>query len=490
MVVLLAFLCLRLIFWWVAFPNPDEAYYWLWGQRLEWSYYDHPPFHAWVQGLFSTLGHSPFVLRLPNLLSNGLLLFVYFKICQYRFGAQARSVLWRVLWLLLTAPLYFLFLALAWHDHWLITFCLLAMYWFITFADDYQATGHGQSGRLYGAGGAIALALLCKYNAVFVLAAFLATIVSQPRLRPLLRDGRLYLAGAIAASGLLPILIWNQQNDWQSFAYYVNRSVDSGSFSLRWDSCLGFLLFSLVMVSPWHCWRFWQSLRYPQALFRQTSTYATLAFWSFLIPTVILTIVSLLSAALYYWNITAYLLLFPLVADLETTATGKNEAGCGSFPALLPSLYGLLFAALFVIHYTVFPLSALIDQDSDPDSRMLYGWKHVATVVQSKATELGGLDPIGLFTTDYRSASAIAYQLNQPQVLAISQRIDQFDFWAPADNKRLQGQLALLLSDDWHPLTEVTLAQFQPQNEPITIPVTRFGRWIKNYYLTTGVYQP
>ena len=29
----------------------DEAYYWMWGQHLSWSYFDHPPLDGWLQAL-------------------------------------------------------------------------------------------------------------------------------------------------------------------------------------------------------------------------------------------------------------------------------------------------------------------------------------------------------------------------------------------------------------------------------------------------------
>ena len=81
----------RGVYWLTAFPNPDEAYYWLWGQHLDWSYYDHPPFHAWVQGVFSRLGHSPFVLRLPTIVSNGLFFWTYYQIAGYLYGKRAND---------------------------------------------------------------------------------------------------------------------------------------------------------------------------------------------------------------------------------------------------------------------------------------------------------------------------------------------------------------------------------------------------------------
>jgi hypothetical protein len=62
------------------------------------------------------------------------------------------------------------------------------------------------------------------------------------------------------------------------------------------------------------------------------------------------------------------------------------------------------------VHYSVLPLSALFDKESDPDSRMLFGWEQVEAVIKMES-EAVGHDRF-LATTDYRSASALAYQLN------------------------------------------------------------------------------
>src|SRR5690606_21213965 len=48
----------------MAPPIGDAAYYWMWGQKPAWSYFDHPPLHAWLLGLVSFLGWNLFTLRL------------------------------------------------------------------------------------------------------------------------------------------------------------------------------------------------------------------------------------------------------------------------------------------------------------------------------------------------------------------------------------------------------------------------------------------
>jgi len=478
---------IRFIFWFNTFPNPDEAYYWLWGQHPAFSYYDHPPFQAWVQGLFTALvGKSFFSLRLSNVLSNGILFYTYWQITHYLYGKHRHDVFWVTIAALLASPLYFLFLALAWHDHWLITFSLIAAFQFMQFLDSYSADGRGRTGLLYQAAIALGLALLCKYNAVFVGLGCLAAIVAHQPWRGLLRDRRLYIALLITLTLLLPIVIWNVNNDFQSFQYYSDRSVDNAGFRLKWGETLGFIGISILMVSPVNSWAIACALRQPRC-----STYRIVAFWVFTVSTLALLAVSFVSTALYYWNILAYLLLFPLLPTVFIErwcqASSKLHSPLPtptSFPKLFfaGQFYGLLFALLLVIHYSVLPLSALSSPDSDPDSRMLFGWDQVGVAVQQQTQK--NLNQPFLVTTDYRSAAALAYQLNDPNVLAISDRIDQFDFWI--NDQQLKGRDAVILSDDWHPLGAKLRDRFERVSEPETIAVRRFGVFIKNYYVLRG----
>lgn len=485
---LLPFLGLRLVFWLAAFPNPDESYYWLWGQHPALSYYDHPPFQAWVQGITTALlGRSSFSLRLPNLISNGLLLYTYYQIARYLYTDRAKQGFWLIVALLLASPLYFLFMALAWHDHWLILFCLIGSYQGIRFLDSYLVDGVGDSHRLWLAAIALGVAGLCKYNVLFVAVGFLAAIAYDPRLRRLWRDRRLYLAGSLLLLTLVPIFSWNLTHNWPSFRYYGDRAINPNGLSL--SACFNFLLFSFLLVSPMDWIGFIRELRPTKCLPPQTSTYRLVAFWVFVSSTLTLTVISLLSAALYYWNITAYLLLLPLLAGIFLPPIAPQSATEPDHPEpllryqqlfVVGQLYGLVFAILLVVHYCLVPLSALVTLEEDPDSRMLFGWSEVANEVRQQAQRIGG-EPL-LLTTDYRSASALAYELNQPNVVAISDRIDQFDFWF--DPSAAQGKNAILLSDDWHPVQPELLRQFERTAQPVPYPIRRFGVWIKQYYIT------
>ncbi len=471
---LIGFILLRLVFWVAVFPNPDEAYYWLWGRHPALSYYDHPPLNAWIQGSFTALlGRSTFVLRLPNLFSNAALFYTYYRIVNYLYSRSTERYFLLTLMLILASPLYFLFLSLAWHDHWLITFSLVSMYGFVTFLDGY-VDRHAQTWRLYGAAIALGCAILCKYNAIFVVFGFIATLIVDRRVRSLWRDRRLYIAGAIVSLSAIPILIWNVSNQFQSLQYYVNRSVPPSDLGLKIGPFLAFVIASFFVVSPFYWKAFYRALKSPSPLIRENSLYPIVAFWVFAVSSVLLTILSLISAALYYWNITAYLMLFPLLPPFFNSVKSRTF--------FVTQLYGMLFAALLTLHYGLLPLSALVSRDADPDSRMLYGWNEVATAVRTQAATLGGT-PL-LITTDYRSASALAYQLNTTNVIAISDRIDQFDFWSVNDHL-LNGKNAVILSDNRFPVMPL-LNQFDRVSAPETVSIKRFGVWVKNYYVQRG----
>jgi 4-amino-4-deoxy-L-arabinose transferase-like glycosyltransferase len=477
---LLGFGVLRAIFWLTAFPNPDEAYYWLWGQNPEFSYYDHPPFQAWVQGVFAAvLGRSTLVLRLPNLISSGVLGVTLYHICRYLYGDEARDRIWVVILLGLSSPLYFWYLGLAWHDHWLVTFAVLSSYLFVRYVDGMvDADGQKNGQDLYGAALCLGLAGLCKYSAVFVGLGFLALILTDRRRRQVLRDRRLYLALGLVALVLSPILLWNIQHDFFSFRFYRDRTA-GGGLSLNLLQPLVFLLLCGLTLGPIQSWSIGRLLRQRgQTALRRPSCYPALALWVFGLSTAAFTALSTVSVALFYWNILAYPLLFPLLSEQFYRPQLAKPARARQL-AIAQGL-GLFAGTALVIYYTVIPLGSFLGA-VDPDGAALFGWPQVAAAVEAQAQALE--DPL-LLTTDYRSASALAYTLDNPDVLAISGRLDQFDFWydAPA----LEGRDAVLLGETWHPICPTHLAMFDRVDPPETIEVQRFGRVLQTYQIVRG----
>ena len=63
--------------------SPDEAHYWHWSRRLDWSYYSKGPLVAWlIRGSCELFGTSAFAVRVPAVLSSAALLAAVFVLAR------------------------------------------------------------------------------------------------------------------------------------------------------------------------------------------------------------------------------------------------------------------------------------------------------------------------------------------------------------------------------------------------------------------------
>jgi dolichol-phosphate mannosyltransferase len=190
---------------------PQEAYYWMYAQHPQLSYFDHPPMVAWVIHAGTWLfGNSEFGVRIV-----GQILML---------GASAALYGWSRLWYgrrvsliaaisLQLVPIFFALGFLATMDSSLIFFWTTALLGF------GMAVRRGRRLGWYLAGAAIGAAMLSKYTAAFVpLGALMCLAVHRPWRRHL---GTIhpYAAMVIAGAMFSPVIIWNAGHDWASFRF-------------------------------------------------------------------------------------------------------------------------------------------------------------------------------------------------------------------------------------------------------------------------------
>jgi hypothetical protein len=132
----------------------------------------------------------------------------------------------------------------------------------------------------------------------------------------------------------------------------------------------------------------------------------------------------------------------------------------------------------------MFPVSAIFGKDGDQDGRMIYGWQEVSAEVQKVSNTLPER-PL-LITSDYRSAAALAYEMGNPDVTAISKRISQFTIWNLENAAQQNGKNAILISDQWYPLTDESNAHFDQVTPISNVAITRFGLYLKTYEIAIG----
>jgi 4-amino-4-deoxy-L-arabinose transferase-like glycosyltransferase len=121
-------------------------------------------------------------------------------------------------------------LALAWPllegDFFITTIdCPLLMFWSITVYYLAQGLVLEQRKAIYLAGIALGLTMLSKYTAVLILPGTLIFLLLSPQRRYLLWQKDIYLALILALIVFSPVIIWNYQHNWVSFAFQFYHGV-------------------------------------------------------------------------------------------------------------------------------------------------------------------------------------------------------------------------------------------------------------------------
>lgn len=207
----------------------DEVYYWTYALYPDWSHFDHPGMVGWFMQLFSLnlLFDSEFFLRLSS-----VVLMTVDTWLIYLIGKEIKNKITGLYAALLyTASLYAFVITgvFIMPDTPLMFFTLISIYLFIRYfktKHDMPVETNGRSSLqsnvlLLLAGLCAGLAMLSKYSAVFIWVGVGLFVLFYDRKE--LKNGYLYLSVLISALCLLPILIWNMQNDFISFTFHGDR---------------------------------------------------------------------------------------------------------------------------------------------------------------------------------------------------------------------------------------------------------------------------
>lgn len=203
----------------------DEAYAIGIARQFSLSYFDHPPLHFWLVGSWARLwnNESLWLLRLPFVALAAISSWLIFMLTRRLFGASAG--LWALV-LFNVAPVFGVAHGtLVLPDGPLLTASLgVAVVLARIVIDD---DGSPQLGRWALAGVLAGLALLAKYHGVLLLAGVLVFLLTTRHRRWLATPGP-WLAAGIAAAMFSPVIVWNWQHDWASFAFQAGRSEGDG----------------------------------------------------------------------------------------------------------------------------------------------------------------------------------------------------------------------------------------------------------------------
>jgi dolichol-phosphate mannosyltransferase len=205
---------------------PEETYYWNYSRHLDIGYLDHPPMVAWLIRLGTgVFGDTAFGVRFGALVCGVTASLFLFRLTRNLFGAPSAQY---ALLLSLLLPFFFMSGLLMTPDA-PLTACWAAALYCLE-----RALIAGRPRAWWGAGVALGVGLLSKYTIVLLGGGALLFMLLDPVARRDFRRPEPYAAVLIAAAVFAPVIYWNAQHEWASFAFQTSRRLaERPRFSLH-----------------------------------------------------------------------------------------------------------------------------------------------------------------------------------------------------------------------------------------------------------------
>lgn len=239
----------------------DEAYYFLYTQNLDWSYFDHPPVVAWTAGLgiWLTGTVTPLTLRLGALSLFTGSLWLLFATGRWLFGERVGLIGCAIA--SLTPLFFFSFGILSAPDNALIFFWSAALYLCAQeFFPDKNAEQHQAdsvtyqpTARLVFISLLVGLACLSKYHGFLLGLSLVGFCLTNAPFPLALRSRWMGVGVFVFAIALFPLLYWNAQHSWISFQFQLgSRFAEYGDTDSSYSigALLGALLAQFGYLFP------------------------------------------------------------------------------------------------------------------------------------------------------------------------------------------------------------------------------------------------
>lgn len=207
----------------LAWLNPyplieDEAHYWEWSRRLEWSYYSKGPGIAWVIALSVKLvGAGELGVRLPAAIAGAIAALAMAGLARDSMGDKRAGFFAAVC--LMLSPVFQVLALLSTIDMPYVACWMMAVW------AAWRCLHREGSWSWIGLGAAIGAGVLFKYTTLLLVPGLIVYAVARRgRLRLHWCAGRLMLGAiAIGLLGIAPVVIWNAQNGWPTVHHLLGH---------------------------------------------------------------------------------------------------------------------------------------------------------------------------------------------------------------------------------------------------------------------------
>ena len=430
----------------------DEAYYWDWSRQLDWCYYSKPPGIAWLIGLATRLTDSTtFFVRLPAAFISVITISFSYLLAARIYGRRAGLF---AAALVCATPGNAASGVMMTIDSPFLCCWSVALYCFWRMLEENQlenvvVEAH-ESPNLTRIRWTLltALAVGCglmfkQTMLAFPLLAGSFALVSKPD-RIEWKRVSFWMCAVIALLFLVPMLVWNSQHEWITFAHTKGHfDGESVSWTRRLAGGFEFLATQAGLLSP----TTWLMLAFTSLVcamnWRSLERSEQFLLWFWVGPVLAITALSFRQRIEANWPAPFYASGIVLMAGIAAQRTRlqlpvwtlQRCLAVGVISVLLT--YSLPFA---IDHF------GLKGSPIDVVVRM-WGWNDLAEEVDNRLAQLpGGQDTVVVVTGDRGVAAELAFYLpNQPAVYLWDGNplVDsQYDIWGLPD---LSGKNVLLI---------------------------------------------
>ena len=222
---------------------PQDAYYYLYGQNLSWSYFDHPGMIGYLLRLTSEiLGQSVFVIKLTDFLVTSSSLYFFYVLARHMLPIyKAKQAL-----VLLVSTLFISIISFNSTPD-----VPLILFWTLSVLALYKAIFENKKGYWILAGIAMGLAFNSKYTSLFLQIGLIGFLAFSNRYRKLFGSPWLYACLILSVVLTAPVFYWNYEHEFASFLFQSSNRTDSISeFKLTPKYFFGAIGHQLFLLLP------------------------------------------------------------------------------------------------------------------------------------------------------------------------------------------------------------------------------------------------
>ena len=222
---------------------PQDAYYYLYGQNLSLSYFDHPGMIGYILRIFTDIfGQSIFTLKFADFIITSLTIVSFYKLASYFLSKQKlqRAII-------LLASTFFVSI-LSFNS---TPDVPLLLFWTLSLICLFKAIFEEKKWFWILGGIAMGFAFNSKYTALLLQIGLISFLVFSNRYRKLLLSPWFWASLFISILVTFPVWYWNYQNEFASFAFQSSERTSSISeFKISPKNFFGAIGHQMFLLIP------------------------------------------------------------------------------------------------------------------------------------------------------------------------------------------------------------------------------------------------